>query len=450
MEMTHPSPRGSVLLEFRGTNVRSYRDEFRLSLLATTLAEKNVVRQVEWRDGGHTVGVLPLAAIYGANASGKSNALRVLSDMRDHVLHSFRLGNPTGGMPRRPFLLDPAGKESPSTFHIDLVLDGVRHTYEFTIDGHRVLREQAVRYPRGRSALLFSRDGDRVDAPVGERSLARTVKGLLRPNALFLSTAAATGHPSLLPIYAWFGRNLLLAEAESRDARQSYTVEMLDSEHSRDDVLALIKAADLGITGVRTHPVDPVMRERMARAIRVLMGEEGSPDGDIGPAIAEQGIGLLHSTSDGGEIELDVEDESQGTLVWLGLVGPVLHALREGAVLLADELDTSLHPELCAQLVHLFQNPETNPRRAQLIFNTHDTMLLGDGVSHRIVGRDQIWFADKDADGSTRLTPLSDHAPRRQEAVARRYLSGRYGAVPIVSQMEFAAAMRSAPSNGQG
>jgi len=138
-----------------------------------------------------------------------------------------------------------------------------------------------------------------------------------------------------------------------------------------------------------------------------------------------------------GSVELNVNDESLGTLVWLGLAGPVVHALATGSVLLADELESSLHPSLVAQLVLVFQNPRSNPSGAQLIFNSHEAGLLGNSVGERIIGRDQVWFTEKLQDGRTRLYPLTDLNPRKDEALSHRYLAGRYGATPIVSDSEF-------------
>ena len=137
-----------------------------------------------------------------------------------------------------------------------------------------------------------------------------------------------------------------------------------------------------------------------------------------------------------GEVELQPEEESLGTLVWLGLIGPLVAALSAGSVLLADELDASLHPALVQRVIELFQQPETNPHRAQLIFNSHDPTILGDSRGHRLLGRDQTWFTEKRVDGSTRLFPLLDLDPRKHEAVGGRYLEGRYGATPIISGSE--------------
>lgn len=438
MTAKRPARHASVLLAFRAENVRSFRDELEFSILATAIAEPTATRHVTWRNGGRAIGVLPVAGLFGANASGKSNVLKAMDDMRQLVLHSFRSGSPTGGLPRRPFVLDRAFRDKPSRFEIDIVLEGVRHEYGFVIDDERVIEEWAFQYPNGRAALLFRRDREEIEFGSGQRSKSRAVAELLRPNALFLSTAASANHPLFLPLYAWFGRNLRLAEGSSRHFRQALTTALLDDESTREQVLSLLRAADLGVTGAKKHAPDPVMRERLRRIVRILAGEEGEPDpNDDGPAFDELGIRLTHQGMDG-DVELDASDESLGTLVWFGLVGPVVEALADGAVLLADELDASLHPALVAQLIRLFQDPETNPRRAQMVFNSHDASILGDS-SDRLIGRDQVWFTEKREDGSTRLYPLADLDPRKEEAIGRRYLAGRYGAVPILSKQQFRA-----------
>ena len=152
----------SVLLSFRAENVLSYKDEFEFSLLATAMAEKQYVREVPWREGGSPVRVLPVAGVFGANASGKSNLLKVMHEMRGYVLNSFKYGNPGGGLPRWPFQLDEESRERPSAYEVEIVLHGVRHEYGFSVDDERVVEEWAYHYPKGRSALLFHREGDEV------------------------------------------------------------------------------------------------------------------------------------------------------------------------------------------------------------------------------------------------------------------------------------------------
>ena len=432
----------SVLLAFRAENARSFKDEVELSMLATAVAEKQYVGEVPWREGGSPVSVLPAAGVFGANASGKSNLLKVMADMRRHVLSSFRSGIPGGGVTRWPFRLDEQSAAQPSRYEIDIVLGGVRHEYGMELDDDRVAQEWAYQYPKGRARLLFDRQGDDIHLGTAERSRSRAVLDLLRPNALLLSTAAAAGHPVLLPLHRWFQRNLRLAEADSRSARQVLTAKMLDDETQREAVLRMLRAADLGITDVRKYALDPAIQERLRRALPILMGTEEEAAEDDHPILEGldelTGVNLVHRGA-GTDMELDAAEESLGTLVWFGLVGPAIDSLRTGAVLLADELDASLHLDLVQHLVRLFQNPETNPNRAQLVFNSHDTTLLGGAVDDRLLGRDQIWFTQKLNDGRTQLYPLTRFDPRKQEAVGKRYLDGWYGAKPIIAPGDFDA-----------
>jgi len=434
----------SMLLAFRAENVRSFRGEFELSLLATTLAEKGVPRSVPWREGGRPIRVLPAAGIFGANASGKSNLLRAMSDMRRHVLYSFSHGDPERGMPRSAFRLDSADKDRQSRFEVDLLLHGIRHEYGFVIDDIQVLEEWAYRYPRGKAALLFRREG--ADVSLGERNRVkgRAVIEILRPNSLLLSAAAAANHPDLVPLRQWFADNLLLAEASSRARRWAYTTGMLQQEQRHDQVLGLLQAADLGITDARVRELDPEFHERIKRATRIIQGREEEPeDKDSEVDVLEPRVVLSHHGPHG-IVEFDAEEESLGTMVWFGLAGPVIHALANGSVLLVDEIEASLHPALVTQLVRLFQDSETNPKGAQLIFNSHEASLLGDSGGERVLGRDQVWFTEKGHDGASRLYALSDLSPRTDEAVGRRYLAGRYGATPILAAEEFAQVALSA------
>ena len=418
-----------MLLTFRGHNARSFRDPFELSLLATRLSEPGVPREIEWREGGKAIAVLPTAGIFGGNASGKSNLLKAMNDMRRLVLNSFRGNTPGGHVETHPFLLgEDEGREATS-FEVELVLDGIRHDYGFVVDTEGVREEWARSYRHGRAVTLLQRSGERIRLGSEQRGKSRAVLEILRTNALFLSTAAAVNHPLFLPIYQWFRRNLTFADVESRTNRQVITTEMLEGER-RSQVLALLREADLGISDVSQRAIDPEYKEKLRKVIDIFW-EEGEPVDLEDLGVRDFEVGLKHRSA-GQEVELPEEDESRGTLVWFGLIGLVSEALREGSVLLADELEASLHPALVDVLVDLFQSPQSNPNRAQLIFNSHEVRLMGDSANRRL-GRDQIWFTEKDDDGATYLHSLADVAPRREEAIARRYLAGRYGGTPIFS-----------------
>lgn len=411
-----------------------------LALEATAIAEKDFVQEIPWRDTGATVRVLPVAGVFGANASGKSNVLEAMDDMRYHVLHSFRHGEPGGSMPRWPFRLREQSATEPSAYEVEFVLDGVMYEYGFIHDDERVIEEWAYHRPKGRSARLFHRDGDGVSFGSIDRARSRAAQDLLRPNALLLSTAAAGGHPQLTPLRMWFARNMRYVHARSRAMRQAFTAHLLDDDRYRSAVLQLLWVADLGIVDVKRRKPDPDLRDRLERAARIIVGAEGEPSDGAGLDLDELAtVNLLHRGHDG-DIEFQADEESLGTLVWFGIIGPVLEALESGSLLLVDELDASLHPDLVERLVRLFQSPETNPALGQLVFNSHDPALMGDGTADRLLGRDQIWFTEKVNDGSTRLYPLADLGPRKNEAVAKRYLQGRYGARPILMEGGFADA----------
>lgn len=426
-----------MLLGFRAENARSFLEPISFSLEATRISEDGVPREVAWRDGGRTLSVLPAAGIFGANASGKSNVLKAMHDMRKLVLSSFRQGRPGGGIKVHNFLLGGDGKVWPTSYEIDLVLNEVRHEYGFRINSERVLEEWAYHYPHGRASMLFHRRENEVRLGASGKAKGRATIDILRPNALFVSTAAATEHPTLLPLYEWFRRNLRSADVDSRSARQGYTAELLEFDLYADRVLGLLREADFGITGAVREEINPDIRNRMEEERSAREEGDDSPDSAATSMSFEDfEVRLKHQCPDG-DIDLPASDESLGTLIWFGMVGPVVDALEEGAVLLADELDASLHPTLVDALVRLFQSTESNPRGSQLIFNSHDVTLMG-GPDHPTLGRDQIWFTEKDDGGKTRLYPLTDLAPRKGEAVARRYLAGRYGATPIVSPQQLA------------
>jgi AAA15 family ATPase/GTPase len=187
----------------------------------------------------------------------------------------------------------------------------------------------------------------------------------------------------------------------------------------------LLKLADVGITGISIAEDEGA--RLVARASRRAY------------SMPEMKIVFMHSSCDD---PFEIEDESDGTEAWLGILTLVLTVLDEGGTLVVDEIDTSLHPALTARLLALFQSEETNPKSAQLICTTHDTTLLSPTLGEQVLTRGQVWFTEKNGAGETSLYPLSDFSPRKGENTERRYLGGSYGAVPRVFAEEFADTVR--------
>ena len=181
------------------------------------------------------------------------------------------------------------------------------------------------------------------------------------------------------------------------------------------------------------HPPWTRTRCRIAALLRIV-----NPDDDqIDPAAISlpPNIFLMHGSEDG-QTPLPVEVESSGTRTWLEMIGPILTTLRDGRLLVVDELDARLHPILAGHIIKLFQDPRSNPRGAQLVFNSHDVTPLGPNAPVRL-RRDEIWFTEKDSTtGATSLFPLTEYGRIRDgvDNVERSYLRGRYGAVPFIDE----------------
>jgi predicted ATPase len=419
-----------MLVEFRFENHRSIQDEQALSLEAANIGAPDdpTPRAV----AGHGEPLLPAVALYGANASGKSNVLAALAFVRDAVLDSHRFWEPDGGVPRDPFAWG-ASKSAPSTFTTTFLVAGCRYEYGFVADGTRFLEEWLWAYPVGRKQVWFERDGDSFHTGDHLRGVTKAMEQMTRPNALFLSTAAQLRQEQLLPVFSWFrsiammsfrrsgrtsnrgqgkglvpwlGSQLAQREASKPDLTSSPSANRLAS------LRQLLREADLGIVDVKLE--------------ESLVGEdESSP---------RRRVLFQHRTSAAEGAWLPLEEESHGTQT-LALAAPsIIDALVDGTLVVIDELESRLHPLLAMKVVRLFNDPVTNPHGAQLVFTTHDTNLLGNVPGDAVLRRDQVWFTEKDETGSTRLYPLTDYKPRKAENLERGYLQGRYGGIPFLGE----------------
>jgi hypothetical protein len=389
---------------------------------------------------GLNLGLLRVAAIYGANASGKTNVVRALDYMSSAVRNSQRQWSPEGPIPREPFLLDPKSKDNPSSFEVDLVLDGVRFGYGFTLNDREILQEWLDAYPSGRRQMWFKREAKGFTFGNKLTGDNRAIERLTRPNSLFVSAAAQNNHEALLPLYKWFAERLTYVRRE-RGVLHIMTAKMCQMESFKSTLQNVLNASDLGIMGLEVREEDAFAMPRWAPArMRADMEKfhgamRNAFAGTKEEEFKRHVLALTHKGTIPAGVTLGWDNESHGTLAFLGLLGPVLRAIESGGTVCVDELDASLHPLLALKVVTLFNDPKLNPRGAQIIFTTHDTNLLGKAS----LRRDQIWFTEKDAEGGTQLYPLTDFKPRKNENLARGYLQGRYGAVPFIGSTDFFA-----------
>jgi len=410
-----------MLLSFRTANHRSLRTEQQL-LLTPAYAEQN--------GPGTTWQAVPVVAIFGPNASGKSNLLDAIRYMAHVVRWSFRENEPGEGMRRNPFALSA---DEPSTYVVDLLLDGVRYTYGFSIDDVAVVEEWLYSYPQKRGRKIFERTADGFTYGVHTPESVKSLEELVEPNVLLLSVGARARQDMLRPVYRWFAVQRFRPPAGGRGLPMRTRLDHLEESGLQDRITALMRAADTGIDGFEiVEESDEEWALRVAALPQNLRGRF-SP--------RRQARLLFKHRCDAGEFVLPLDEESEGTQQMFHLAVSVLPVLGSGGVLLADELDASMHTYLSAKLIQLFQEPVTNPYGAQLIFTSHDSALLGRVQGRDVLRRDQIWFTEKDADGGTQVYPLTDFKPRKEDNRERRYLTGRYGAVPNVDDELFAAAL---------
>jgi AAA15 family ATPase/GTPase len=411
-----------MLIRFRVANFRSLRDEQELSMVATLRGDRKDLIQVE----GLGLDLVRVAGIYGANAAGKSNILDAIGFMRTAIRDSHRKWPPEGSIDTEPFILDPEAQKAPSLFEIDVAINNTRHNYGFTLNSERILKEWLYVYPNNRQQLWFKRSEHKIVFGKHLRGNNKSIEQITRPNSLFLSAAAQNNHQGLAPLYSkliqginYHGKLPWYSNVVARG--------LLDDEH-RERILDLMRHADLGVGDIvitKETPNDEV-RELTNTLLRLRGNSSPLPDNFSLPALE------LKHYSKQGLTPLNFNNESEGTRAWFAVLGPILVALERGSVLCVEELNSSLHPLLALQAIQLFQNQDTNPNNAQMIFNTHDTTILGNLFGEPSLRRDQIWFVEKDQEGASHLYPLTDFKPRKFENVERGYLQGRYGAIPFI------------------
>jgi AAA15 family ATPase/GTPase len=426
-----------MLVEFKVANYRSFREEQTLSLVASkdTQLRENCIDQGKLH-------LLKAVGIYGPNASGKSNLIKALSTMREII---ERPGKPGERLPVTPFKLHDKYINEPSSFEVTFIHERSRYQYGFTATSERIHDEWLYAYPEGRlkdSAQTwferkFNKKTGRTEWNFGPylKGERKKLKDRTISNVLFLSAGAQWNNKQLTNVYEWFSERFLIIPPSERSSIT--TVDILMRAEKEEKWKKLISArirdvmqyADFGIhaINIKEQEIDPkkvIFLPDTPDEVRVsvLKDLEGSVE-----------VEFIHRVEPTGkEVCFSNIEESNGTRRFFELVGPWMLSLADGKALLVDELEASLHPHLVCKLLKAFQDPVLVERGAQLIFATHDTTLL----DPELFRRDQIWFTEKDEHGATRLYSMLDYKPRKGEAMQKGYLSGRYGALPIIKSFE--------------
>jgi AAA15 family ATPase/GTPase len=429
-----------MLLNFRIANFRSLRDPQELDLHAVYRSEPSP---------------LNVAALYGANASGKSNVLLALEFMHDAVVDVNNWSD-RESVRVQPFSLDSNSRTQPTSFAVDLEIDGVRYSYGFSATRKEITEEWLHWFPKKKKRVVFEREkGEYYFGPTYASARASLITEITAPTKLYITTAAKTKMQTAAAVFDWFDKSLLFMDdtEPSQDGQRRLTLEVLRDPDSAAQAQELLRAADLGISQAMADEVEFEYQE-------VANGPQDSfqvvqvPDGkttiiytgerpDLTPELKAQIAADLVTFQHYGErpSRLPLHDESRGTRTWFNVIGPLIRAISSGCTLVIDELDTSLHPILLSRMIQLFQRDDSNRNGAQLIFTTHDASLMGRPGGEELLRRDEIWFTQKRESGATELYPLTDFKPRSGLNWEKRYLGGAVGAVPYVSSASFVEAL---------
>lgn len=372
---------------------------------------------------------LKTAAIYGANASGKSALLDAFQFMRRFVLSSFtkeNMGNgiPIKGIPINRFVLDKTAKTGKSEFEVFFRYKEKEYQYGFVVDNKKVHEEWLYKRDfRGKTKYntLFERKDEKIRCTKHLKGAEKFVEHV-EEATLFLSMISNLKINDAKIVFDWFLTTIIIDFSHSSIEdfiTECMTKIALTHENYQSIIEEFLKAIDTGIEGIRVTKIQ-------------------DPSDSDGENIKYRIYSKHKTLDDGGIIEIPFTEESSGTQKMYCLFFFLYMAIKNGNTLFVDELDAKLHPILLRYIINMFHSTDINKNNSQLIYTTHDPYTL----TREIFRRDQIWFAEKDSNGISKLYSLAefkldgDKKVRNDASYNKDYLSGRYGAIPILKEFQ--------------
>ena len=402
-----------MILEFSVKNFLSFKEKVTFSMIANSNKELND-NYVEI--GGNKV--LKSAAIYGANASGKSNLFKILT-LVVLMLRSSNSFDVNAKLPLVPFKFDKDSVNKPSEFEIKFILDETRYVYGFIADKDKIYDEYLYYYPNGRETKIFDRTNiNEYSYTQKDEKILREIEAKNTQNKFFLSTATNWNFDKTKAAYDFLTNGIGTCNNLEILKNMAYKMYETNPDYLKDFAIDFLQKADFNIEDYKISQID--VPGEFLTAIPEFIAKT-LPDKPKAYQVL-----FKHKNSDN---YLSIDEESLGTQMIFAFIPFLADSLKNKKVLIIDELDKSLHPFLVQYIVEIFNDAEINKNDSQLIFNTHDTNLL----DLNILRRDQIWFTEKNSEtGESDLYSLSDFSVRKQENVEKGYMLGRYGAVPFI------------------
>lgn len=424
-----------MLVEFKVNNFRSIKETATLSMLTSSKDKENCFQVRNYN-------LLNSAIVYGANASGKSNFLKAMAFMSQFILNRYKIIQSTDNLPHNPFRLSDETENSSSTFEIVFFINEIKYRYGFEIDDTIVYCEWLYADEKGKEAKLFFRDNKESNYVNSNKftegyaffnQKEETIR--IGKNQLFLWKCDREEGKISQAILKWF-KKFNMIDGMNHNDYINYTQEKMKDDGFRSEIIKLVKTADIGIDNIEISeediPSEVIDKIPLSDDVKSKILKDGG--------FKISSINTTHKkfNKEGNELSnvlFDLnQDESKGTRKFFAMSAPILDTLKNGGVLMIDELDASLHPILTQYLIRLFHEPKINKEKAQIIFATHDTNLL----KPTLFRRDQIWFTEKDKYGASSIFSLREiKGVRKTEDFETQYIQGKYGAIPYLGKFEF-------------
>lgn len=426
-----------MLVEFSVKNYKTFESEAKISFVASKYYAERIEDNVT-DFPKFDLKLLKSAVIYGANASGKSKLFDSMDFAKRFILSSAKDSQINEPIQVDSFRLNSATIKAPSVFEIIFIHKNEMYRYGFEVTPQKVVTEWLYHRPNSKEIELFFRDEQHFEIhPTKFKVKDLIANNRIRPNALMLSAAAAWNDQLASTVLSWVKDNFNIISGLKEENYIGYSIGKLKDTTTKNEILKLIKNADLGIDDITPQILEADnLPKALPKELRRMLEKKILEDGE---EIISGDVITAHKKFDSNKEETEPtifsmeKDESMGTKKYFALSGPILETLKKGEVLVIDELDAKLHPNLTHKIIGLFNSKTKNPLNAQLLFNTHDTNLLDPNLFRR----DQIWFTEKDRYGAASLYSLSDiKGVRKEDPLEKNYIAGKYGAIPFLGDFD--------------
>lgn len=407
-----------MLIEFSVKNFLSFKDKATLSMEKGNGDEN--IDNIIFND---ITDLVKNAAIYGANASGKSNILKAFTCAILMIRNSNLMSVGEKWSYIKPFLFDETSKNKPSEFEFTFITNNVKYKYFFSADQNRIYEESLDVYNSQKPTNIFTRKDTNIYEFSNDKNKLASLAANNTENKLFLSTATTWNYEKTKDAFLWFTKAIDTYDSFNKIMDKDL-IDYSENEELKKFSLKLLKEADILIKNISVNYEEKEMEGTIA-------------DMPVIPIMKKVDIELEHEVVDKDNnthtYKLNFKDESSGTKVLFAFAPFLKRAFEETKVIIVDELEKSMHPKIVEFIVKLFNNKDINKVNSQLIFTTHATNLL----NLEILRRDQIWFVEKNPkNGNSELYPLDSFSVRKDENIQKGYINGRYGAVPFIKDID--------------